>query len=560
MLSDGPIIEERITKVNGDPASKHYSRGKLLGKGGFAEVYEFTCVETGQVCAGKLLPKSALGKARARQKLMSEIKIHRSLHHTNIVRFENTFEDEDFVYILSELCTNQTLNDLIRRRKRLLELEVQCYLMQILFALKYMHSFRVIHRDIKPGNIFLNDKLEIKIGDFGLATKLEFDGERKRTICGTPNYIAPEILEGRNGHSYEVDVWSIGVLIYSMFYGKAPFETHDVKLTYKRIKMLSYYFPEGISISPEAKDLISRILVLDPLERPSIDEIMNHDFFTKNPIPKLLPKCTLAVPPSSSYLRQFEKSNGLQKQLSGDLKPLRSSSQLKEVKKEPERLTPKARNERSESAGSSNSKMRIKKVAICSAYSESASGPQVWVKRWVDYSNKYGMAYVMSNGCVGISFNDSTRMISDPSGNFIQYIHRGSLQEEEIKTYECNAVPKELHKKLTIINHFRKHLGADLPKKTLNVPLPFIKKWIMTSHAIIFRLSNKVVQVYFQDRSELFLNAESRNVIFINKHKICSAFPLSSAMESKDKEMIKRLKYTKEILTTMLQGEKHSPR
>ena len=559
MLSDGPIIEERFTKVNGDPGTKHYSRGKLLGKGGFAEVYEFTCIETGQVCAGKLLPKSALGKARARQKLMSEIKIHRSLHHTNIVRFENNFEDEDYVYILSELCTNQSLNDLIRRRKRLLELEVQCYLMQILFALKYMHSFRIIHRDIKPGNIFLNEKLEIKIGDFGLAAKLEFEGERKRTICGTPNYIAPEILEGRAGHSYEVDIWSIGILIYSMLYGRAPFETHDVKLTYKRIKMLSYHFPEGLNSSPEAKDLISRILVLNPLERPSIDEIMNHDFFTKNPIPKLLPKSTLAVPPSSSYLKQFEKSNGLQKQVSGDLKPLRSASQLKEVKKEPERLTPKARGERSESAGSSNSKMRIKKVATCSAYSELANGPQVWVKRWVDYSSKYGLAYVLSNGCTGVSFNDSTRMVSDPSGNLVQYVVRTGL-EEEVKSYEVNKVPKDLTKKLTIISHFRKHLGQDFPKENLNGPLTYVKKWIMTSHATIFRLSNKVVQVYFLDKSEMILNADSRHLVFINKHKIISAVPLSSAMESKDKEMIKRLKYTKEVLTTLLQGEKHSPR
>ena len=504
----------------------------------------------------KASPEISFGESQS----SSEIKVHRSLHHPNIVRFENNFEDEDYVYILSELCTNQSLNDLIRRRKRLIELEVQCYLMQILYALKYMHSFRVIHRDIKPGNIFLNDKLEIKIGDFGLAAKLEFEGERKRTICGTPNYIAPEILEGRNGHSYEVDIWSIGILIYSMLYGRAPFETHDVKLTYKRIKMLSYHFPEGINISPEARDLVSRILVLNPLERPSIDEIMNHGFFTKNPIPKLLPKSTLAVPPSSSYLRQFEKANGLQKQLSGDLKPLRSASQLKEVKKEPERLTPKARGERSESAGSSNSKMRIKKVAICSAYSELTNGPQVWVKRWVDYSNKYGMAYVLSNGCTGISFNDSTKMVSDPSGNLIQYVARSSGQDEEIKSFAVNQVPKELLKKLTIVNHFRKHLGQDFPKENLNPPLPYIKKWIMTSHATIFRLSTKVVQVYFLDKSELILNADSRHLIFINKYKILSATPLASAMESKDKEMIKRLKYTKEVLTTLLQGEKNSPR
>jgi polo-like kinase 1 len=91
--------------------------------------------------------------------------------------------------------------------------------------------------------------MEIKLGDFGLATKLDYDGERKKTICGTPNYIAPEILEGKKGHSYEVDIWSFGVIMYTLLIGKPPFETNDVKTTYKRIKMNSYSFPEHIIIS-----------------------------------------------------------------------------------------------------------------------------------------------------------------------------------------------------------------------------------------------------------------------------------------------------------------------
>lgn len=80
--------------------------------------------------------------------------------------------------------------------------------------MKYLVQFRIIHRDLKLGNLFLSEKMEIKLGDFGLATKLEFDGEKKRTICGTPNYIAPEILDGKVGHSYEVDIWSMGVILY----------------------------------------------------------------------------------------------------------------------------------------------------------------------------------------------------------------------------------------------------------------------------------------------------------------------------------------------------------
>lgn len=104
--------------------------------------------------------------------------------------------------------------------------------------------------------MFLADSSQIKLGDFGLATKLEYEGERKRTVCGTPNYIAPEILENKSGHSYEVDIWSFGVVLYTLLIGKPPFETSDVKSTYKRIKLNLFTFPENVIISHSAKELI----------------------------------------------------------------------------------------------------------------------------------------------------------------------------------------------------------------------------------------------------------------------------------------------------------------
>lgn len=179
-----------------------------MGKGGFAKCYECTNLETKKIAAAKIVPKATLQKSRQRAKLLSEIKIHRSLNHPNVVHFEHVFEDGENVYILLELCTNQSLNELIKRRRRLMEVEAQCYIYQIVQGLKYLHTNKIIHRDLKLGNLFLSDKMELKMGDFGLAAKLEFDSERRHTVCGTPNYIAPEILENRSGHSYEVDIWS----------------------------------------------------------------------------------------------------------------------------------------------------------------------------------------------------------------------------------------------------------------------------------------------------------------------------------------------------------------
>ena len=557
---DGQIIEEKIYQANGEPAFKRYSKGRFLGKGGFARVYEFLNLDSKQISAGKVISKSSLTKSRARQKLMSEIKIHRSLNHPHIVRFEHFFEDPENVYILLELCTNQTLSELIRRRKRLTELEVQCYTYQVISALKYLHSHRVIHRDIKLGNLFLSEKMEIKLGDFGLATKLEFDGERKRTICGTPNYIAPEILDGSQGHSYEVDTWSLGVLIYTMLIGKPPFETNDVKLTYRRIKMNAYSFPEGVQISKEARDVISDILINDPASRPSLDDLLAHPFMCKNPLPKLLPASSLAVPPSSAYLKQFEPGA---KEEARTVRPPRSASQtrisedLRSARGDEGRLTDrdsKSTNRvvsRTESTASGSSTNR--KTATISCYNLTSGGPTLWVVKWVDYSNKYGLGYMLSNGCAGVYFNDASKIIANRNGEFFQYISRsGNGREEIMVQHSLAAFPTELQKKVTLLQHFRKHLMVEKFSGDEGKELVYIKKWLLTEHAIIFRLSNKIVQVSFMDKSELLLCSDSRMVTYVDKVGTPTIYPLSSAMETQNREMAKRLRYTKEILTSML--------
>ena len=127
-----------------------------------------------------------------------------------------------------DICANQSLTDLIKRRKKLHEVEARYYIYQLVKAIEYVHSKKVIHRDLKLGNLFLTDHMTLKVGDFGLAAQVFYQGERKRTVCGTPNYLAPEVLESQ-GHSYEVDYWSIGVILYTMLNGRPPFESSEVK-------------------------------------------------------------------------------------------------------------------------------------------------------------------------------------------------------------------------------------------------------------------------------------------------------------------------------------------
>jgi polo-like kinase 1 len=202
--------------------------------------------------------------------LQAEIKIHRTLKHRNICEYKHFFEDRTNCYILLELCHNQSMNEMIKRRKRLTEPEAAFFMTQLLEAVRYMHHENVIHRDLKLGNLFLDKNVHIKVGDFGLATKVEDKEEKRKTICGTPNYIAPEVIQGdktKRGHSFEVDVWSMGVILYTVLVGKPPYEAKDVKATYQRILNNEYSFPSHVEISDNAKDLIVSMLQSSPADR-----------------------------------------------------------------------------------------------------------------------------------------------------------------------------------------------------------------------------------------------------------------------------------------------------
>jgi polo-like kinase 1 len=149
--------------------------------------------------------------------------------------------------------------------------------------------------------------MQVKIGDFGLATKLDHERQLKKTLCGTPNYLAPELLEAKRGYSFKVDVWAIGVIIFTLLTGKPPFDTDDIKATYDRIRSNDYHFPEHQKISMLAKDLVRRILVTSPRARLDIFEVINHPFLNgPGYIPKTLCSSLLIVPPTPQYIQQFE--------------------------------------------------------------------------------------------------------------------------------------------------------------------------------------------------------------------------------------------------------------
>jgi serine/threonine protein kinase len=206
----------------------------------------------------------------------------------NIVQFFRAFSYKECTYLVLELCPNGSLMDMVKRRKGLTEPEVRFYSMQVAGAIKYMHSKGIIHRDLKMGNIFLDRQMNAKVGDFGLAalvvTGKDMQTIRRTTLCGTPNYIAPEILEkGRQGHDHMVDIWSLGIIMFAMLTSKPPFQSTSTDEIYRRAKERDYEWPVPETtnkyISAEAKDLVATMLE-DADRRPEPDDIVQHPFFT----------------------------------------------------------------------------------------------------------------------------------------------------------------------------------------------------------------------------------------------------------------------------------------
>ncbi|KAF9561029.1 Cell cycle serine/threonine-protein kinase cdc5/MSD2 [Mortierella alpina] len=282
-----------------------YNRGPNLGEGGFASCYMISDQKNDRYAA-KVIQKSELLTHKTKQKASGcnpiarkpQIKVHQSMVHENIVKYYHCFEDDDFVYLVLELCESKTLMELIKRRKRLTEPEVRFYMKEIVAGCAYMHHHKVIHRDLKLGNVFLTRELHCRIGDFGLAAVILND-ERKKTICGTPNYIAPEILfDTENGHSYQADIWSVGVIMYTLLIGKPPFQTPEVKGIYKKIRDCNYVFPEDIPVSEEARNLVAALLNPRPESRPSMADVLDDDFFTCGYCPERLDRKTLYSAPN----------------------------------------------------------------------------------------------------------------------------------------------------------------------------------------------------------------------------------------------------------------------
>lgn len=245
---------------------------ELLGTGGFSKVYYSELID-GVPCAIKIINKNGkIKKSRMNQIVNEEIKIQSSVIHSNIVGVKGHFEDENNYYIILEYCNSKTLLDLYKKTNSFSVNEIRSIVLQIIDATMYLHSRYIIHGDLKLGNIFLHDILQVKIGDFGLATQLKNADSKITRFIGTPNYIAPEIIN-RKPYSFSCDIWAIGVILYALVYKELPFEYINLELTYQRIRDNFYIIPNTSKDKQMFIPIIRRIFDHNVNSRITLSEL-----------------------------------------------------------------------------------------------------------------------------------------------------------------------------------------------------------------------------------------------------------------------------------------------
>ena len=276
-----PIPINVVKGLEPEPKLKDFDMIKELGVGSFGRVILVSHKKTKAQYAIKAIDKRNKTNIEEKPYFRRELEVMYKIHHPNVVKLFGHFEDDKFCYFLMEYIGKGNVYNLITKdiKKRLSTQMVASVIKDVISAVFFLHNMDppIIHRDIKPENVLLTDNMIAKLTDFGWSNYIEEDEVRK-TVCGTPIYLAPEIIK-QQGHDEKVDIWCIGVLLFELITGHVPFLGNDLDTLKRNILNLRIAWPKDIN--PDAKNLISQILKLDPKQRISLEQMLKHPFFLK---------------------------------------------------------------------------------------------------------------------------------------------------------------------------------------------------------------------------------------------------------------------------------------
>ncbi|XP_075259066.1 uncharacterized protein LOC142350926 isoform X3 [Convolutriloba macropyga] len=247
-----------------------YKLGKTIGKGNFAKVKLAKHLPSDKDVAVKIVDKHKLN-ASSLTKLHREVKIMKMVEHPNIVKLYEVIEEKNFMYLIMEYASGGEVFDYLVAHGRMKEKEARVKFRQIVSAIQYCHAKKIIHRDLKAENLLLDCEMNIKIADFGFSNEFSL-GTKLDTFCGSPPYAAPELFQGKKYDGPEVDVWSLGVILYTLVSGSLPFDGGTLKELRERVLRGKYRIP--FYMSTDCENLLKRFLVLNPIKRSTLEQIM----------------------------------------------------------------------------------------------------------------------------------------------------------------------------------------------------------------------------------------------------------------------------------------------
>ncbi|TCD68120.1 hypothetical protein EIP91_011485 [Steccherinum ochraceum] len=269
----------------------NYTLGKVIGEGTYGKVRLGIHRLTGSKVAIKQIPKAMSSS------LTREIHHHRQLHHPHVCQLFEVIATESNIWLVTELCSGGELFDYLAEKGRLGEDEARMLFGQLCLAVAYVHEKGIVHRDLKLENVLLDEKCRVKLGDFGFTREFE-KGILLETFCGTTGYASPEMLLAKKYLGPEVDVWSLGIILYTLLTGTLPFDDDDDNVMREKVIKGDFEDPEWLS--DEARDLIKNVLTVDPDKRLSIAQILAHPWFTvTGPNSATSPHYTPSSPPGS---------------------------------------------------------------------------------------------------------------------------------------------------------------------------------------------------------------------------------------------------------------------
>ncbi|XP_029156407.1 LOW QUALITY PROTEIN: serine/threonine-protein kinase MARK2-like [Nylanderia fulva] len=267
--STGGRLSSR-SRTSEEPHIGKYKLLKTIGKGNFAKVKLAKHVPTGKEVAIKIIDKTQLNPGSL-QKLFREVRIMKMLDHPNIVKLFQVIETEKTLYLVMEYASGGEVFDYLVLHGRMKEKEARAKFRQIVSAVQYCHQKKIIHRDLKAENLLLDSEMNIKIADFGFSNEFT-PGNKLDTFCGSPPYAAPELFQGKKYDGPEVDVWSLGVILYTLVSGSLPFDGSTLRELRERVLRGKYRIP--FYMSTDCENLLKKFLVLNPTKRASLENIM----------------------------------------------------------------------------------------------------------------------------------------------------------------------------------------------------------------------------------------------------------------------------------------------